>query len=280
MTSYVQPLRPNASTEEARAHEVAKKYISNLIIAAESNVTLNEHQMALRQVKALLEFEHVLTPPTVAQLKNMLALPAMKVAGLAHKSRCMDGHTRWVFDELEDVEDGDDAAPIEGVQRDGRSICPLVRTPTEVLDAALQLADVGPSDVVADLGCGDGRMLLRVARLGAHAVGFEVNEWCIRRSRRAAERARVGALVEVVDADLLQLDRHPRFTASTVVYVYLMPKVLRRERLQALLRTAVAAGKRVVIYCTSGASREPGNVLDGVEPAARAMGGVLRLYRQ
>ena len=65
-------------------------------------------------------------------------------------------------------------APATGVQTDKRSVCPLVRTPTELLDAALQLAGVTATDVLADLGCGDGRMLLRTAQRGARAIGFDV----------------------------------------------------------------------------------------------------------
>ena len=262
-----------AAAEEARLRAVGERYVTSMMVAAESNCKLKEWKLAKRQFLALSELGHLLTPEHVTTISRMLALPEMMSAGLLRKARMLDGNTRWVFDD-----EGASDEPLQGVQSDKRSVCPLVRTPSEMLDAALQLAGVGAGAIVADLGCGDGRLLLRAARLGAHAIGFDVNSWCIERSRAAASSAGLSALVEVIEADMFALDAHPRFLAATVVYVYLVPRVI--ARLQPLLLAAVARGQQVVIYCTTGAHERPGNELGELRPAALAMGGLLRLYRR
>ena len=255
-------------------HALGEHYASNLLVAMHSNCGLREWKMARRQALELLEFQEQLAPWVVADVNTQLALPEMAAVGLVRKARHAEGETAWVFDDSDD--EADDPVPIQGVQRDERSVCPLVRTPTEALDAALRLAGVTASDVIADLGCGDGRLLVRAAQLGATSIGFDVNEWCLRRSLHAAVRADVAHLVEVVDADICSLDGHPRFTAASVVFVYLIPKII--HRLRPLLCAAVQRGQRVVVYCTTGGSADPGNAL-GIPPAAQAMGGMLRLYR-
>ena len=67
------------------------------------------------------------------------------------------------------------------------AICPHVRAPRLALKTALRLARAGPSDVVMDLGCGDGRLLVMAARLGATAIGLDVNPNCLHRSRKRVQ---------------------------------------------------------------------------------------------
>ena len=69
---------------------------------------------------------------------------------------------------------------------------------------------------------------------------------------------------------------HPLFGAATVVYVYLVPKLV--KRLEPLLTRAVKNGKRVLIFCTTGGSSEPGNAIGGLAPTRILMRGMLRLY--
>ena len=258
-----------SSADVQRLEQVGRAYCRSLLQAANANVKLGEHKLAKRQYLELLELvrdEHL-----CSEIHRKLKEPETAVCDLATRSLTSTGRTVWDFD------DGNNdqhfaPVPIQGVQTDPRSCCPLVRSPSRVIDTALALAQVSPSDVLLDLGCGDGRMLVRCAEsLGARAVGVDVNPYCIERSRAAAKRACVSHLVTVINHDLLTMDSHPCFADVSVVYVYLVPKAI--DALQPLLRQAVKAGKRVCIYCTSGC-----NGVQGVAPVTEAMRGMLRLY--
>ena len=156
-----------------------------------------------------------------------------------------------------------------------RSCCPLVRSQAELIDAAVALASIGSSDSFLDLGCGDGRVLVRVAQLtgAAGVMGVDVNPYCIQTSRRHAATAGLGDRVRVEEASFLELSpAHPLIQAATVIYVYLIPKVVRR--LEPLLRAAVLEhGKRVLIFCTHG-----GNRIGDLAPRRVCMGGCLALF--
>ena len=263
--------------EYNRLRDVQSTYRRNLMTAADSNFTLGQFKFAKRQYLALLEPELELTGSDAAFVHCRLTLPDLALAGLAHRGMRGDGNSEWLFDESfsESLED-DEEPPIQGVQTDERSVCPLVCSHAELIDEALALADVKSTDIIADLGCGDGRLLLKAGRLGCRAVGFDVNPFCIRRSRAAAAAAGLSHLVEVANRDLFALAEHPRFLEASVVYVYLVPKVV--ARLEPLLRAAVDSGKRVLIFCTTGGSATPGNVIGSLIPARISCRGRLRMY--
>ena len=90
------------------------------------------------------------------------------------------------------------------------------------------------------VGCGDGRMLVEAARLGARALGIDVNPYCLRRSHEAAARAGppLAARVRVVEHDLQRLPSLEGYAAASVVYVYLYPKAVPAEKLAGLLQLA------------------------------------------
>jgi len=158
-------------------------------------------------------------------------------------------------------------------ERKGPSVCPLVRSPQTLVDAALQLAKISADDVFADLGCGDGRLLVHAARAGARCVGFDVDPGCIAATRASVQEAALADRVEVLEHDFMHLAGHPRWEEATVVYAYLLPQVIRS--LEPLLRGAVERGARVMIFCTS-AGR--GNVIGDMPAAAQAVCGLLRMY--
>jgi len=90
-------------------------------------------------------------------------------------------------------------------------------SPLPVIDAALQAAQVKPSDVVMDIGSGDGRVCVVAAkRYGCRAIGLEFDANLVALSRRTAERNRVAHLVEIRHADALRAD----LGQATVVYLY------------------------------------------------------------
>lgn len=115
-------------------------------------------------------------------------------------------------------------------------------TPTRhvVADAMLQLANVGPSDVVYDLGSGDGRIpIIAAQKYGARGVGIELDPNLVELSWRVANEAEVANRVKFVVADLFDVDLGP----ATVVAMYLSPSMLRR--LEPKLR-ALTPGTRIV----------------------------------
>ena len=123
---------------------------------------------------------------------------------------------------------------------------PFVRTPNVVVDAMLKLANVKKSDIVYDLGCGDGRIVITAARnYGAHAVGVDIDPNLIQEARENARKAHVEALVKFEVNDLFDADIHN----ATVVTLYLLPNV--NLRLRPKLLKDLKPGTRVVSHSWS-----------------------------
>jgi SAM-dependent methyltransferase len=104
----------------------------------------------------------------------------------------------------------------------------------------LDLASVGPGDVLYDLGCGDGRIVIGAARRGARGVGFDIDRLRVREGQWNAERAGVIDRVRFVRESLFDVDLRP----ASVVTLYLLPSINRKLRPKLLreLRT----GSRIV----------------------------------
>ena len=118
-------------------------------------------------------------------------------------------------------------------------------TPTRhaVADAMLQLAGVTRTDVVYDLGSGDGRIVIIAAqKYGARGVGVEIDPALVARARQNAEDAGVISLVSFVEGDLFATDLSP----ATVVTMYLSGSVNRR--LEPKLKRELRPGARVVSH--------------------------------
>lgn len=119
----------------------------------------------------------------------------------------------------------------------------FVSSPPEVVRAMLALAEVGPHDVVYDLGSGDGRIVIEAARaFGARGVGIERDPALVERARANARAAGVADRVRFVHGDIFQADLGP----ATVVTLYLYDTV--NLRLRPKLRSELAAGARVVSH--------------------------------
>ncbi len=118
----------------------------------------------------------------------------------------------------------------------------FVPTPEAVVEAMMDLARVGPGDVVYDLGCGDGRLVIAAAKRGARkAVGVDIDPERIREAQENARSERVQDKVTFVEGDLFELD----FSDATVVTLYLLPELNLRLRPKLL---ALAPGTRVVSH--------------------------------
>jgi SAM-dependent methyltransferase len=110
-----------------------------------------------------------------------------------------------------------------------------------VIDAILRLAEVTPDDVVYDLGCGDGRVLITAARkLGARGVGIDPDPELVRAADWNARLARLTDRVRFVVADLLAAD----ISAANVVMLHVPPEMA--VRLRPKLLADLKPGTRVV----------------------------------
>jgi SAM-dependent methyltransferase len=95
-------------------------------------------------------------------------------------------------------------------------------TPQEVVDKMLELAAVKKGDVVYDLGCGDGRIVVTAAkRYGARGVGYDIDPERVKESRDNVARDGVGKLVRIKQADIFTLD----LSGANVVTLYLLPEL-------------------------------------------------------
>jgi len=120
---------------------------------------------------------------------------------------------------------------------------PYVPTPQRVVDAMLDLAKVGKNDVLYDLGCGDGRIVITAAKeRGARGVGIDLNPQRIAEAKENAQSAGVTDRVRFMVGDLFTAD----FSKASVVTLYLLPDVNRALRPQ--LWKQLKVGTRVVSH--------------------------------
>jgi cyclopropane fatty-acyl-phospholipid synthase-like methyltransferase len=118
-------------------------------------------------------------------------------------------------------------------------------TPTRhaIADAMLQLAKVTASDVVFDLGSGDGRIVIIAAqKYGASGVGIELDAKLVEQSRQNAQDAGVESRVTFIRGDLFASD----ISEATVVALYLSPSMNRE--LAPKLQRELKPGTRVVTH--------------------------------
>jgi SAM-dependent methyltransferase len=120
---------------------------------------------------------------------------------------------------------------------------PYVPTPQDVVDRMLSVARLGKGDVLYDLGCGDGRIVVSAARTyGARGVGFDLNPERIAEAQANARKAGVDRLVSFQLANLFDTDLSP----ASVVTLYLLPTV--NVQLRPRLWQQLAVGSRVVSH--------------------------------
>jgi precorrin-6B methylase 2 len=97
-----------------------------------------------------------------------------------------------------------------------------VPTPQDVVDRMLELAQVKKDDLVYDLGCGDGRIVVTAAKkYGCKAVGFDVDPQRIKESKENVDKNKVGDLVQIKQEDIFTLD----LAKANVITLYLLPRL-------------------------------------------------------
>lgn len=120
---------------------------------------------------------------------------------------------------------------------------PYVPTPQSVVDEMLNLAAVTKDDVVYDLGCGDGRIVITAAKkYGARGVGVDIDPERIKEANANAKQAGVSDRVKFIEQDLFLTD----FKEASVVTLYLLPEI--NLRLRPKLLRELKPGTRVVSH--------------------------------
>lgn len=122
----------------------------------------------------------------------------------------------------------------------------FVPTPNDVVSKMLELAKVTAKDVVYDLGCGDGRIVITAAqRYGCRGVGVDIDPDRIREATENIERAKVSDKVKLIQGDLFETD----ISEASVVTLYLLTEL--NLKLRPKLMKDLKPGTRVVSHAFS-----------------------------
>ena len=118
---------------------------------------------------------------------------------------------------------------------------PYVPTTEQAVQAMLKLADLKKTDVVYDLGCGDGRIVIAAAnKYGARGVGIDINPVRINEAKANAKKAGVESLVRFEENDLFQADIHE----ASVVTLFLLADI--NLKLRPRLLRELKPGTRII----------------------------------
>ncbi len=121
---------------------------------------------------------------------------------------------------------------------------PYVPTPERVVRYMLKVAGAGPNDIVYDLGCGDGRILVIAAKEFnvRRAIGVELREDKVMEARANIYKAGVSHRTMIIHGDMFQVD----ISKATIVTLFLLTSV--NEKLKPKLEKELTLGTRVVSH--------------------------------
>lgn len=132
----------------------------------------------------------------------------------------------------------------------------FIPTPSNVLEVILQLAQLSSQDVVYDLGCGDGRILIAAAqRYGVRGVGIDIDPDRVKEATQHARVAGVDHLIQFHQQDLYETDFHE----ATVVILYLLPHL--NLKLRPLLLAQLKPGDRILSHDFDMGDWEPDDIV-------------------
>ncbi|HOI44934.1 MAG TPA: class I SAM-dependent methyltransferase [Candidatus Aminicenantes bacterium] len=133
--------------------------------------------------------------------------------------------------------------PGSHMREDAEDLAPYVSTPAVVVDKMLEMARLNAADMLYDLGCGDGRVVISAAKnYGARGVGIDIDPRRIKEAEAMAREAGVRGLVRFKVEDAMKTD----FSEATVVTVYLLPES--NALLKPVLEERLKPGARVVSH--------------------------------
>lgn len=143
---------------------------------------------------------------------------------------------------------------------------PFLATPDDVVDRMLTMAKVGPNDVIYDLGCGDGRIVIAAAKkYGARGVGVDINPARILEANENARTAGVEKLVTFRVQDVMETD----VSEASVVALYMFAEI--NVKLRPNLTRQLKPGSRIVSHSFAMGDWAPDQVV-----TFRDEGGTLR----
>lgn len=123
------------------------------------------------------------------------------------------------------------------------SIAPFVQTPLEVAKKMLDLSQIKPGEVLYDLGCGDGRLIILAAKdVGAKSTGIELREDLVERARTEIKRFNLEDKVKVIQGNFFDVN----ISDANVVTLYLTSSA--NERLRPKLEAELKPGACVVSH--------------------------------
>lgn len=101
---------------------------------------------------------------------------------------------------------------------------PFITTADPVVDKMIEVGEITDKDLVYDLGCGDGRIVIAAAvQRGCHGVGFDIDPQRVAEAKENAERQGVTDLIQIEEQDVFKVD----LTKADVIVAYLLPWMLR-----------------------------------------------------
>lgn len=220
--------------------------LGSVLVSAGAVVDQKQPELTIRNsTKAAVSYEIAAVAPGAIKIKKTLPpgeihrFPGdadrdiyFKSAG-TDKTYRLTAHRPYAFryDETRNL----DIYEASHGRTDVADLAPFVPTPLPVVDMMLDLAKIKETDVVYDLGCGDGRIVIAAAKkYGAHGVGIELDPNLIRAAQAGAKVEGVERLVEFRKEDATKAD----IRKATVVALYLLPESneILRDRLEQQLR--------------------------------------------
>jgi hypothetical protein len=126
--------------------------------------------------------------------------------------------------------------------QEGEGDVVYVPTPQHVVDEMLEMAKVGPSDTIIDLGSGDGRIVITAAKKhGARGTGVDLDRVLLKQANDNARKEGVAGRARFVEQNLFETDLGP----ATVITSYLLPEMNLKLRPKFL---ALKPGTRIVAH--------------------------------
>jgi cyclopropane fatty-acyl-phospholipid synthase-like methyltransferase len=136
-----------------------------------------------------------------------------------------------------------------------KNLAPYVTSPQPVVDRMLDIAEIKPGEVVYDLGCGDGRILVTAAkRFHAKGVGIELSQRLVTSTTESIRRMKLEDQIQIIHGHLLDVNLAP----ADVVTIYL--ETQSNELLRPNLEKYLKPGARVVSHDFEVRGWEPNKV--------------------